>query len=227
MRTGASSGPSKRYWRAGVFVSLTTPTLTAFSYVSDPGPPPPTPGSRTSPPHSHTAFTGCWAAAASRRLRARGCRGGRYPGCCGPWIRRRGEKVYGADGGGRQSVGAVDPSIRRRISGRRWQDVGGWAGHVRGIGRAGPRSGAISRRRRDSRDGGRPGCGLVGRCRTVPPDRRPGPAMPSPRRVERARESPAPCDRNGRAPFRMRPDGADQARAHGQERWRADSAVIG
>jgi hypothetical protein len=25
MRTGASSGPSKRYWRAGVFVSFTAP----------------------------------------------------------------------------------------------------------------------------------------------------------------------------------------------------------
>src|SRR4051812_23269703 len=76
MRTGASSGPSKRYWRAGVFVSLTAPTLTAFSYVSDPGPLHPTPGSRTSPPHSHTAFTGCGTAGAEIRARARMRSGG-------------------------------------------------------------------------------------------------------------------------------------------------------
>src|SRR4051812_31775931 len=76
MRTGASSGPSKRYWRAGVFVSLTAPTLTAFSYVPDPGPLHPTPGSRTSPPHSHTAFTGCGTAGAERRHRARMRSGG-------------------------------------------------------------------------------------------------------------------------------------------------------
>lgn len=58
MRTGASSGPSKRYWRAGVVVSLTAPTLTAFSYGPDPKPPLLTPDSRTSPANPHTAFTG-------------------------------------------------------------------------------------------------------------------------------------------------------------------------
>lgn len=209
MRTGASSGPSKRYWRAGVFVSLTAPTLTVFSYVSDPGPLLPTPGSRTSPPHSHTAFTGCRTAGSERRP-------------LGLWVLGRGGNGAAA---GRGVAGAG-----RRCTGRAGVVAGPWAlpiprscrpvdlsmetgwrcqgEGVRGIGRAGPRSGAVRQSRRDRSGRGqfrvRPGG-------AVPTDAV-GPQCPDPSRRPRRRKFRC-RRRGGRTPFPMRPDGAVRARA--------------